>query len=164
MSAAESLNGKWRADSFKSARHFPLCLKFVLTQNWGVIGEKKSKNGKKQAFLWVFCPFSGNFRGIATDSDSVIRWFESSYPSHRYHILYKECASEYNIWFLFYMACFPLPQFGERNGETFRIEFCFSPCFSACFARNSGLFCFIFAFSKNWFGETFVSKLPSLPL
>ena len=46
-----------------------------------MIGEKKSKNGKKQAFLWVFCPFSGNFRGIATDSDSVIRWFESSYPS-----------------------------------------------------------------------------------
>ena len=81
MSAAESLNGRGRADSFRSARHFPLCLKFVLTQDWGVIGEKKSKNGKKQAFLWVFYPFSGNFRGIATDSDSVIRWFESSYPS-----------------------------------------------------------------------------------
>ena len=164
MSAAESLNGRGRADSFRSARHFPLCLKFVLTQDWGVIGEKKSKNGKKQAFLWVFCPFSGNFRGIATDSDSVIRWFESSYPSHGYHILYKECASKYNIWFLFYVASFTLPQIGERNGETFRIEFCFLPRFSACFARISGLFCFILAFSKNRFGETFVSKLPSLPL
>ena len=85
--------------------------------------------------------------------------------SHRYHILYKECASEYNIWFLFYMACFPLPQIGERNGETFRTEFCFLPRFSACFVRICGLFCFTFAFSKNWFGETFVSKLPlqSLP-
>ena len=39
-------------------------------------------------------------------SDSVIRWFESSYPSHGYHILYKECASEYNIWFLFYLRLF----------------------------------------------------------
>ena len=74
MSVAESLNGRGRADFIKSARRFPLCLKFVLTQNWGVIGEKKSKNGKKQAFLWVFCPFSGNFRGIATDSDSVLRY------------------------------------------------------------------------------------------
>ena len=44
--------------------------------------------------------------GKATDSDSVIRWFESSYPSHGYHILYKECASKYNIWFLFYMRLF----------------------------------------------------------
>ena len=108
------------------------------------------------------------FRGIIFDgrdvlefaSDSVIRWFESSYPSHRYHILYKIEQIKYNIWFLFYLACFPLPQIGERNGETFRIEFCFLPRFSACFARISGLFCFILAFSKNWFGETFVSKLP----
>ena len=92
----------------KSARRFPLCLKFVLT-HWGVIGEKKSKNGKKQAFLWVFCPFSGNFRGIATDSDSVIRWFESSYPSQLYHILYKECASKYNIWFFVLSAAFFFP-------------------------------------------------------
>ena len=44
--------------------------------------------------------------GKATDSDSVIRWFESSYPSHGYHILYKEYASEYNIWFLFYLRLF----------------------------------------------------------
>ena len=46
---------------------------FLRSKDWGVIGEKKSKNGKKQAFLWVFCSFSGNFRGVATDSDSVIR-------------------------------------------------------------------------------------------
>ena len=104
------------------------------------------------------------FLSLETASDSVIRWFESSYPSHRYHILYKECASEYNIWFLFYVASFALPQIGERNGETFRIEFYFLHRFSACFARISGLFCFILAFSKNRFGETFVSKLPSLPL
>ena len=134
MSAAESLNGKWRADSFKSARHFPLCLKFVLTQNWGVIGEKKSKNGKKQAFLWVFSPFSGNFRGIATDSDSVIRWFESSYPSHRYHILYKIKWIKYNIWFLFYMAYFLLPQIGERNGaKTRTVKTVDTYCFSRVF-------------------------------
>ena len=131
-----------------------------LGSDWG----EEVKNGKKQAFLWVFCPFSGNFRGIATDSDSVIRWFESSYPSHRYHILYLICSILYNIWFLFYMASFVLPQIGEMFGETFRIEFCFSPRFFACFARICGLFCFIFAFSKNWFGETIVSKLPSLPL
>ena len=42
-------------------------------------------------------------------SDSVIRWFESSYPSQLYHILYKECSSRYNIWFLFYLAGFILP-------------------------------------------------------
>ena len=47
-----------------------------------------------------------------------------------------------------------------RLARPFRIEFCFSPRFLACFARICGLFCFIFAFSKNWFGETFVSKLP----
>lgn len=47
-----------------------------------------------------------------------------------------------------------------RLARPFRIEFCFSPRFSACFACICGLFCFIFAFSKNWFGETFVSKLP----
>ena len=86
--------------------------------------------------------------------------YESSYPSHGYHILYKDRASKYNIWFLFYKAYIPLPQIGERNGETFRIEFCFLPRFSACSARISGLFCFTFAFSKNRFGETFVSKLP----
>ena len=51
------------------------------------------------------------------------------------------------------MACFPLPQIGERNGETFRIEFCFSPRFSACFARNSGLFCFILLFQKIGLGK-----------
>ena len=95
-----------------------------------------------------------------TDFDSVIRWFESSYPSHGYHILYKIEQIKYNIWFLFYVASFTLPQIGERNGETFRTEFCFLLRFSACFARIRGLFCFIFAFSKNRFGETFVSKLP----
>ena len=26
--------------------------------------------------------------------------------SHGYHILYKECASKYNIWFLFYLRLF----------------------------------------------------------
>ena len=106
MSVVESLNGRGGRIFFQVRPPFPLCLKFVLTQDWGVIGEKKSKNGKKQAFLWVFCPFSGNFRGIATDSDSVIRWFESSYPSQLYHILYKECVSKYNIWFLFYLQLF----------------------------------------------------------
>ena len=100
-----------------------------------------------------FLPVLGNFRGIATASDSVIRWFESSYPSHRYHILYKIEQIKYNIWFLFYMACFPLPQIGERNGETFRIEFYFLHRFSACFARISGLFCFILAFSKIGLGK-----------
>ena len=63
---------------------------FLRSKDWGVIGEKKFENGKKQAFLWGFCPFSGNFRGKATASDSVIRWFESSYPSQGYHILYCE--------------------------------------------------------------------------
>ena len=52
------------------------------SNDWGVIGEKKLKSDKKQAFLWGFCPFSGNFRGKATDSDSVIRVFESLHPSH----------------------------------------------------------------------------------
>ena len=61
--------------------------------------------------------------GKATDSDSVIRWFESSYPSQLYHILYEKCSSIYNIWFLFYLAVFVLPQIGERNGESFRKEF-----------------------------------------
>ena len=51
------------------------------------------------------------------------------------------------------MACFPLPQIGERNGETFRIEFCFLPRFSACFARVSGLFCFILLFQKCGLGK-----------
>ena len=51
------------------------------------------------------------------------------------------------------MACFPLPQIGERNGETFRIEFYFLHRFSACFARISGLFCFILAFSKIGLGK-----------
>ena len=51
------------------------------------------------------------------------------------------------------MACLSLPQIGERNGETFRIEFCFSPCFSACFARNSGPFCFILLFQKFGLGK-----------
>ena len=51
------------------------------------------------------------------------------------------------------MAYFPLPQIGERNGETFRIEFCFLPRFSACFARNSGLFCFILLFQKIGLGK-----------
>ena len=72
--------------------------------------------------------------GKATDSDSVIRWFESSYPSHGYHILYKEYASKYNIWFLFYMAYFILPQIGERIGVKTRIRktvdtYCFSRVF-----------------------------------
>ena len=102
--------------------------------------------------------------GKATDSDSVIRWFESSYPSHRYHILYKECASEYNIWFLFYMAIFTLPQIGERNGVKTRTKFWKESLFFACFARNSGLFCYVFASSKMWFGERFVSKRSSPPL
>ena len=51
------------------------------------------------------------------------------------------------------MASFTLPQIGERNGETFRIEFCFLPRFSACFARNSGLFCFILLFQKIGLGK-----------
>ena len=69
-----------------------------------------------------------------TASDSVIRWFESSYPSHGYHILYKECASKYNIWFLFYMVCFPLPQIGERNGaKTRTIKTVDTYCFSRVF-------------------------------
>ena len=42
-------------------------------------------------------------------SDSVIRWFESSYPSHGYHILYKECASKYNIWFFVFSVAFFSP-------------------------------------------------------
>ena len=53
-----------------------------------------------------FLPVFGQFRGIATDSDSVIRWFESSYPSQLYHILYKKYASKYNIWFLFFLRLF----------------------------------------------------------
>ena len=52
---------------------------------------------------------NGRFLRSQLASDSVIRWFESSYPSHGYHILYKECASKYNIWFLFYLAGFILP-------------------------------------------------------
>ena len=39
-------------------------------------------------------------------SDSVIRWFESSYPSQLYHILYKEYVSKYNIWFFVLSAAF----------------------------------------------------------
>ena len=122
-------------------------------------------------FCLFSCPnrqFFDNFSGAKiyrfyfanTSSDSVIRWFESSYPSHRYHILYKIEQIKYNIWFLLYVTSFTLPQIGERNGEIFRIEFCFLPRCSACFARICGLFCFIFTFSKKRFGETFVSKLP----
>ena len=46
------------------------------------------------------------------------------------------------------MACSFLPQIGERNGGTFRIEFCFLPRFLACFARNS----FILLFQKIGLG------------
>ena len=63
----------------------------------------------------------------APDFDSGIRWFKSSHPSQLYHILYKESASKYNIWLLFYFAVFVLPQIGERFGETFRTEFYILP-------------------------------------
>ena len=36
-----------------------------------------------------FYSFSNDFRGKATDSDSVIRWFESSYPSQKGQIWAK---------------------------------------------------------------------------
>ena len=52
-----------------------------------------------------------------TDSDSVIRWFESSYPSHRYHILYKIEYIKYNIWFfVLYAAFFSLLIVGKIVG------------------------------------------------
>ena len=87
---------------FKSARHFL----YVLSLFWLKIGEwlgrRSQKMAKKQAFLWVFCPFSGNFRGIATASDSVIRWFESSYPSQfgiiRTSSLFVGCSDYFCIW------------------------------------------------------------------
>ena len=53
-------------------------------------------------------------------------WKVRNYPksvSHGYHILYKECASKYNIWFLLYMAIFTLPQIGERIGVKTRTKF-----------------------------------------
>ena len=54
--------------------------------------------------------------------------------SQLYHILYKECASKYNIWFLFYMAIFTLPQIGERNGaKTRTIKTVDTYCFSRVF-------------------------------
>ena len=44
--------------------------------------------------------------------------YESSYPSQLYHILYKECASKYNIWFLFYLRLFsPFGLWGELWGN-----------------------------------------------
>ena len=46
-----------------------------------MIGEKKLKSGKKRVILKVFCSFCGHFWVCITGSDSVIRWFESSYPS-----------------------------------------------------------------------------------
>ena len=60
--------------------------------------------------------------------------YESSYPSHGYHILYKVKQIGYNIWFLFYMACFPLPQIGERNGaKTLTVKTVDTYCFSRVF-------------------------------
>ena len=69
----------------------------LLKKDWGEIGEKKLKSGKKQAVLWGFCPFSGNFRGKATASDSVMRVFESLHPSH-----FESCYLKTIIALLFY--------------------------------------------------------------
>ena len=103
------------------------------------------------AFLQSYIGVSPS--GKATDSDSVIRWFESSYPSHRYHILYKEYASKYNIWFLFYMAYFTLPQFGERIGETFRSNFCPLPYSFLISPAKAGVFVCFLSFSKIGLGK-----------
>ena len=64
----------------------------------------------------------------------------------------------YGFCFMWLLSLFP--KLGKEMGKLFGLNFVFLPRFSACFVRICGLFCFTFAFSKNWFGETFVSKLP----
>ena len=57
-----------------------------LGSDWGEEIEK----WLKQAIFKVFRLFCVHFCTYITGSDSVIRWFESSYPSQGYHILYCE--------------------------------------------------------------------------
>ena len=59
------------------------------SNDWGVIGEKKLESGKKRVIFKVFCSFCGHFCVYITGSDSVIRWFESSYPSQKGQIWAK---------------------------------------------------------------------------
>lgn len=119
----------------------------------GKNGEKISEKVQKTAVFGLKSGKNSTFLKKQFASDSVIRWFESSYPSQLYHILYKECASEYNIWFLFYMAIFTLSQIGERNGETFRTEFCFSPRFQSVLPAIAGFFVLFLLFQKIGLGK-----------
>ena len=51
------------------------------------------------------------------------------------------------------MAYFTLPQFGERIGETFRTEFCFSPRFQSVLPAIAGFFVLFLLFQKIGLGK-----------
>lgn len=51
------------------------------------------------------------------------------------------------------MACFPLPQIGERNGETFRIDFIFRPAFQPVSPAYAGFFVLLLLFQKIGLGK-----------
>ena len=72
----------------------------------GKIGETIFEKWLKTAAFGQKTCKNGDFSKSQFASDSVIRWFESSYPSHGYHILYKIEQIKYNIWFLFFMRLF----------------------------------------------------------
>ena len=72
----------------------------------GKIGETISEKVLETAVFRQKVGKNDDFLRSQFASDSVIRWFESSYPSHGYHILYKIEQIKYNIWFLFFMRLF----------------------------------------------------------
>ncbi len=51
------------------------------------------------------------------------------------------------------MAYFLLPQIGERNGETFRIEFCCCPAFQPVLPAYAGFFVLLLLFQKIGLGK-----------
>ena len=75
----------------------------------GKFGETISEKVLETAVFRQKAGKNGDFSKSHFASDSVLRWFKSSHPSQLYHILYKESASKYNIWFLFYLAGFIFP-------------------------------------------------------
>ena len=109
-----------------------LCLNGTKIENGGSLGlldsgqEFTVENAEKyDVQIYAYCTQENDFaltvgeepytwgdfdgRNLTAGFDSVIRWFESSYPSHGYHILYKECASKYNIWFFVFSVAFFSP-------------------------------------------------------
>ena len=61
--------------------HIYCCIIFGETE-LGKFGEKFSKNEQKTAVFWQKTYKNSVFLKTEFASDSVIRWFKSSYPSH----------------------------------------------------------------------------------